>query len=280
LTKAAKTQSYLDENNDPVTVVQVGDQHFAIDETGKRTPVDISKFTPYDPTARQKTEAAKKSATATAALAERMMNSMLSLQAGGHAISPDQGTWTNLINAGRTLLNPLETAMGTEASVQRNFFELAKPAMINQVRQASGMSAKTMDSNTELKYYLSMMGGPGYSTENTLAALIIIAEEYGLSEIEDANGDVISVGEAGREYIQEMEEVRALARKAKGETELIKYDVNKTLETIMATNKALTNAHALELLKQTPEWAAYQEDQAKDYNSRNYFEEDEKGGVF
>jgi hypothetical protein len=280
LIKGAKTQSYLDENNVPVSVVQVGDQHFTIDEAGKRTSVDISKFTPYDAAARQKSEAAKKSATATAALAERMMTSMLRLQAGGHAISPDQGTWTNLINAGRTILNPIETAMGTEASVQRNFFELAKPAMINQVRQASGMSAKTMDSNTELKFYLSMMGGPGYSTENTLAAMIIIAEQYGLSEIEDTNGDVIHVGAAAKEYIKEIEEVRALARKAAGETELIKWDVNKKLEIIMAENKTLTNANALEILKQTPEWTAYQEDKVKDYNSRNYFEEDEKGGIF
>lgn len=69
---------------------------------------------------------------------------------------------------------------GTQEQVLRENIKSQKPALINAIRQATGMSAKAMDSNTELQFYLQQVGGEGVPLESQIYALQLIKEQYGL----------------------------------------------------------------------------------------------------
>ena len=69
---------------------------------------------------------------------------------------------------------------GTEAQSIRNEIKMTRPLLLQQIMKATGMSAKQMDSNAELKLWLSTATNPGVDIRANLAALDNIEKMYGM----------------------------------------------------------------------------------------------------
>ena len=89
------------------------------------------------------------------------------------AISTQQSGLENAINRTRSsgVGQFLGKTFGTEEQSIRNKINNQKPALINAIRQATGMSAKAMDSNVELQFYLQQATDPSLDIESNLSAL-------------------------------------------------------------------------------------------------------------
>lgn len=70
--------------------------------------------------------------------------------------------------------------IGTEEQSYRNQLTMMRPALINAIRQTTGMSAKSMDSNTELQFYLNMATNPDADIQANRAALKYLKDTYGV----------------------------------------------------------------------------------------------------
>ena len=69
---------------------------------------------------------------------------------------------------------------GTQNQSARNQIAQQRPLLLNAIKQATGMSAKQMDSNAELKLYLSAATDPTLDIRANMAALEKLDELYGL----------------------------------------------------------------------------------------------------
>lgn len=70
--------------------------------------------------------------------------------------------------------------IGTDEQRIRNDIENAKPALINAVRQATGMGAKAMDSNTELEFYSRTTPNLTQDAKNAIQQLMRMNSLYGI----------------------------------------------------------------------------------------------------
>ncbi len=70
---------------------------------------------------------------------------------------------------------------GTEEQSIRNKINQQIPALINGIRQATGMSAKAMDSNVELQFYLQQATNPKNDIQANFEALDALEKRYGLT---------------------------------------------------------------------------------------------------
>lgn len=70
-------------------------------------------------------------------------------------------------------------AVGTEAQSLRKRINNTRPLLIQQIRQATGMSAKAMDSNVELKFYLQAATDTTGDIISNLAAIKVLDSLYG-----------------------------------------------------------------------------------------------------
>ena len=69
--------------------------------------------------------------------------------------------------------------VGTEPQNIRDQINMIKPSLISAIREATGMSAKAMDSNTELQFYLQQVGDETKSIYANLAAIDALDRQYG-----------------------------------------------------------------------------------------------------
>lgn len=69
---------------------------------------------------------------------------------------------------------------GTKAQEIRDQIKTLKPTLINDIRQASEMGAKGMDSEKELEFYLQATTDEKRSLKTNLAAINVLNEAYGL----------------------------------------------------------------------------------------------------
>lgn len=78
-------------------------------------------------------------------------------------------------------------ALGTDNQSARNDISMARPALLAAMMKATGMSAKQMDSNAELKLWLSTATDPTLDIESNRRALANIERKYlGGASIQDA----------------------------------------------------------------------------------------------
>lgn len=114
-------------------------------------------------------------------LVNKVIPQVEGLGASGGAISTQADTATNLWAAVKStdVGQFVQRISGTEEQSIRNKIKTQKPALINAIRNATGMSAKAMDSNTELQFYLQQVGDEKTDTESQLFALKMIDEMYG-----------------------------------------------------------------------------------------------------
>lgn len=70
--------------------------------------------------------------------------------------------------------------MGTEEQSLRNQINQIKPLLINDIRQATKMGAKGLDSEKELEFYLQSATDPKLDIQANLKALNVLDRAYGL----------------------------------------------------------------------------------------------------
>jgi hypothetical protein len=68
---------------------------------------------------------------------------------------------------------------GTQAQSQRNSIVQTRPLLVQAIKTATGMSAKQMDSNVELKMMLATATDPQLDIESNRRALANLARLYG-----------------------------------------------------------------------------------------------------
>jgi hypothetical protein len=104
-----------------------------------------------------------------------------SLDAGGGITSTKQsgpaniGRWASQSAIGQAIGG----AVGSENQKQRDSIAQARPLLLQAIMKATGMSAKQMDSNAELKLYLATATDPTKSLEANREALDRIEQLYG-----------------------------------------------------------------------------------------------------
>lgn len=103
------------------------------------------------------------------------------LHEGGGITDPDAGALSN-IGAGIASSGPGQAAgrlFGTQNQSTRNKIVQQRPLLLQAIKNATGMSAKQMDSNVELKLYLSAATDPQLDVAANKSALQKLAELYG-----------------------------------------------------------------------------------------------------
>jgi hypothetical protein len=104
------------------------------------------------------------------------------LKAGSGITDPGQGALSNI--AAQASASGLGQAVGRMAGTQnqsvRDSIAMTRPLLLQAIMKATGMSAKQMDSNTELKLYLSTATDPTLGYPANKRALDKLEELYGL----------------------------------------------------------------------------------------------------
>ena len=101
----------------------------------------------------------------------------------GGITNPDKGAMTNL-TAGIGSSGPGQAVgrlFGTQTQSIRNTIAQQRPLLLNAIKEATGMSAKQMDSNAEMKMYLAAATDPTLDVKANRAALDMLDKLYGLS---------------------------------------------------------------------------------------------------
>lgn len=102
---------------------------------------------------------------------------------GGGIVSTSRGPIANIMSrTGSTSVGQAAGgAVGTKNQQLRDSIKQQRPLLLQAIKQATGMSAKQMDSNVELKMYLASATDPEIGYEANMAALQKLDELYGLS---------------------------------------------------------------------------------------------------
>lgn len=90
-------------------------------------------------------------------------------------VIPNVGSWAANTAVGQTL----GSMGGTTNQKARDVVSQARPLLLRSIMQATGMSAKNLDSNAELKLWLATATDPTKGYEANIEALNNIAEKYG-----------------------------------------------------------------------------------------------------
>lgn len=102
------------------------------------------------------------------------------LEKGGGITSTNKGTLSNLAAAASSsgLGQAAGRAIGTQNQSARNDIAMTRPALLSALMKATGMSAKQMDSNAELKLWLATATDPTLDVESNRRALDNIEKNY------------------------------------------------------------------------------------------------------
>lgn len=124
---------------------------------------------------------------------EELKGAFGQLSQKGAAIDTTQGTLSNIQNriAASAPGQMVTGAIGTEEQSIRNTIAMTRPLLIQAIRQATGMSAKAMDSNAELQFYLQAATDPTKDLQANMKAIEALDRAFGLG-----------LGVGGREQAQ------------------------------------------------------------------------------
>jgi len=84
---------------------------------------------------------------------------------------------------GTTLGQEVEKARATPAQTKRNEIRSLQRALLNDIKNSTGMSAQEINSNFELKNMLETLSDPTQSIESVKAILADISARYGKGKI-------------------------------------------------------------------------------------------------
>ena len=80
-------------------------------------------------------------------------------------------------------------ALGTKTQSIRNQINQIRPLLIQDIRQATQMGAKGLDSEKELEFYLQAATNPTSDIQSNLNALAVLDTAYGLGLIKSVTGE-------------------------------------------------------------------------------------------
>lgn len=105
------------------------------------------------------------------------------LQNSGGVVDTDKDWLSNLSAAASSseFGQMLGGAVGTQNQSYRNKIAQARPRLLSAIMRASGMSAKQMDSNAELKLWLASVTDPTKDVQANLSTLDALENQYGIS---------------------------------------------------------------------------------------------------
>lgn len=114
-----------------------------------------------------------------------MVGNYLTLDQRGGIVNPDRGGMENLQARARSssVGQMLGGAVGTEEQSIRNRIENVRPLLMQGIMQASGMSARALDSNRELDFYLRAATDPTQDIYSNLVAIDVLDKTYGLGNV-------------------------------------------------------------------------------------------------
>lgn len=137
-----------------------------------------------EPTAAKKEEQVGQGRGTVSSLVSTLQGYYDELLKGGGIVSTKRGPVANIMSrTGSTGVGQtLGGAVGTKNQEMRDSIKQQRPLLLQAIKQATGMSAKQMDSNVELKMYLAAATDPEIGYEANVAALKKLDELYGISE--------------------------------------------------------------------------------------------------
>ena len=118
---------------------------------------------------------------------DSLETSILTLRSAYDSLSKGSGivdtTKSSLSNIGASISasglgQALGGSVGTENQTQRDIIEQSRPALLSAIMKATGMSAKQMDSNAELKLWLATATDPKKSLQANKIALDNIEKKF------------------------------------------------------------------------------------------------------
>lgn len=105
-------------------------------------------------------------------------------------------------------------ALGTKEQSVRNKINQMRPLLLQEIRQASAMGARGLDSNKELEFYLQAATDPSRDIQANMAALNVLSNAYGIGK---PYGEIDSavVGNLNNEFMSDLPLVRSAEDYAK-----------------------------------------------------------------
>lgn len=177
-------------------VVNQGNQQTIIDPSGRDVRVlPVNPKLEDTPDYQRQVEAAKmegrgetpenvkteRGKTMVTNLVNKVVPNLEGLAAEGGSISTQSGAASNVWASikGSDIGQFAQNITGTEEQSLRNRIKNQKPALMNAIRQATGLSASQMNSNIELQFYMQQIGDDKVDIESQLFALKQIDDLYG-----------------------------------------------------------------------------------------------------
>lgn len=170
-----KAIEYFNDRGQSMFVQQKGDGSMVNAETGQ--PQSLKGWSQRYP------EEAVKSGRARAkmgGLLDTLSNLYMGLNDMGAAVSTTQSGPENILNFARSSIPVLERAVGSEAASIRNQIDSTRPLIIQEIRQASEMGVRGMDTKAEMDFYLQAMGDDTRDVQANIAAVIALNLAYGM----------------------------------------------------------------------------------------------------
>lgn len=128
----------------------------------------------------------------------------------GAAVTPENSVMGNIsARAGASDLGQWAGGyLGTEAQRVRDEIAALRPSLMNDIRQASEMGARGLDSEKELQFYLTAATDPTRSLEANMTALMVINQAYGLGSQQFQRASPAQLQELQREF-QEANKIKS-----------------------------------------------------------------------
>ncbi len=136
-----------------------------------------------EPAAAKREEQASTGKDQVTALVNTLRDAYTTLKSGGGIQDSNNGV---LGNIGARLSSTgigqsIGQGVGSKNQKQRDTIEQTRPLLLNAIKQATGMSAKQMDSNAEMKLWLAAATDPTKDVQSNLEALDKLDKAFGLS---------------------------------------------------------------------------------------------------
>lgn len=168
--------------NDPTKMLSIDARQYRGGSIGSPGVIGASG---KEPTAAKKEEQVGQGRDTVSSLISGLKGYYETLASGGGITNTEQSGLSNL-GAGIASSGIGQTTgklFGTKNQSARNEIAQQRPLLLNAIKQATGMSAKQMDSNAELKLYLSAATDPQLDLQANLSALRKLDELYGTGTI-------------------------------------------------------------------------------------------------
>lgn len=147
-----------------------------------------------DDTKKPESEARDESKSRVSGILGEMKDLYGELKEGGGIVSTKRGGLANLpIRIAQSEVGQITGGLfGTENQRVRNEINQKLPLLINDIRKSTGMSARAMDSNRELQFYLQAATDPKGIVESNLSAIRTLELAYGTGEFSKEDYDKLS----------------------------------------------------------------------------------------